>query len=437
MGNNLIAQSKLQYYPTDEKETLKMLKYFVYMDISYYKKQSLENVLGKELYREIHTQVLDQKYISFVYAFYDWCIDNNRHDLINEFIECRAFNNENNNKEYIIADLFAGEAKWLESFKTFLKYSNTPKLKLIANELEENRCNTIKEKGIVDEVYLGSFEELQLPKNSISLMLFNPPYNDSNGERNCKRYLQMILDRELIYKNSNNYHRETGTIIMVIREDDVLDSIELIVKNFDIHNLYKVNDDEFSKWKQWVLIGSLRFIPLTDKNNYEALSIQEGVTKLKDIILSGNPYSRSYTIKLYPLDYAQLKENFQYIVNKNDKYILSKEDNILKWIKDITKLKDMDLEKLTIPKPLKKGEIANIISAGYINGNLSLEDGTARHIVIGGTKNMTKTEKRIEKDDNGNKYEVTEELRYTQPYLNILCNKDGKMQIIELVGDSN
>ena len=436
IGNNLIAQSKMQYYPTQKIETLKMLKYIVYMDINHYKKQTLEKqVLGEQLYKEIFTQVLDGKYISFVYAFYDWCLDNNRYDLINEYIECRAFNTEQENKEFIVADLFAGEAKWLESIKTFLKYTNKPKLKLIANELEENRYNTIKENGIVDEIYLGSFEALKLPKKSISLMLFNPPYNDDLKQRNCKKYLQMILDRELIYKNNDQYHRETGSIIMVIREDDFLDSLDVIVKNFNIDIAYKVNTDEFQKWKQWVIIANLRYIHLEDTRSYDVLTIQEQINKFKDIIYKGETYSYHYNILLYPLDYQQLKENFKYIINKSSNIKLSENDNVLKWIKDVTELKDMSVETLTIPKPLKQGEIANLISSGYINSEMSLQDGTAKHIVIGGTKNMVKTEKHIEKGDDGEKYEVTEEVRYTQPYLNILCNKDNKMQILELAGE--
>lgn len=43
MGNNLIASSKMQYYPTQEIETFKMLKYFVLMDIPYFKNKLLKS----------------------------------------------------------------------------------------------------------------------------------------------------------------------------------------------------------------------------------------------------------------------------------------------------------------------------------------------------------------------------------------------------------
>lgn len=435
MGNNLIASSKLQFYPTDVKETLKLLKYTTYMDISYFKKETLKTqILGEALYKQLYTKVLDNEYKGFVDALYDYCIDNDKYDIIDDFIECKIYGTQDDTKEYVIADFFAGEGKWLEKFKTFLKYTNKPNIRLIANELEENRYNVINESGIVDEVYLGSFEGLKFPKRSVSLMLFNPPYNDDIRQRNCRKYLQMILDRELIYKNNDEYHRETGHIMMVIREDDFIDSMDIIVKNFDIYSCYKVNENEFSKWKQWVIIAELRYRPLEDTNQYDIRSIQELIIKFKDVIAGGKPYTRTYNILMRGVDYKQLKDNFKYVIAKDEVRVGGK-DGILKWIKDITELKDMSLEKLTVPKPLKQGEIANIISSGYINGEISLPDGTVKHIVIGGTKNMTKTEKRIEKDEQGNKYEVTEELRYTQPYLNVLCNKDGKMQIIELGGE--
>lgn len=442
MGNNLYAASKMQYYPTAPLETYRMLNYIEYMHILSYKERYIkENILGDELYRRLYADCLDNN-TEFSYIFYNYCIEHGKYDWIKEYIEYSAFNTDQPNKEFTICDYFAGEGKWLELFKTFMKYESKPKIRLIANEIEENRYNAMKENSVIDEIHLGSFEELETPKRSASLVLFNPPYNDDTKQRNCKKYLQMILDRELIYKNTDQYHRETGGIIMVIREDDLLDSLELIVKNFDIRVMYKANQDEFSKWEQWIIIASLRYLPLEDKTSYGASSIQELLMNYRNIIADGKEfkidrYINNYGLRLFPVDYEQLKDNFKYTKKDSTITLLSGKDNVLKWVKDITELKDMSLEKLVVPKPLKQGEIANLISSGYINGDVSLSNGTAKHIVIGGTKNMVKTEKHIEKGDDGEKYEVTEELRYTQPYLNILCNKDDKMQIIELAGAEN
>jgi hypothetical protein len=360
-------------------------------------------------------------------------------DLVKEYMQFNGL--DDNSNDYVICDYFAGEGDWQELFKTFPQsfYIDKLRIKLIANEIEENRYNKMKDKGIIDEVYLGAFEELQIPKRSASLVLFNPPYNDDNGQRNCKRYLQMILDRELIYKNDNTYDRKTGDMIMVIREDDFIDCLDIIVRNFDIMQCYQVNNDEYSKWKQWVVYAKLRFLPLDESSPYQVISIQEITNKFMDIINKHDTFNLSmcgwHKLSIPAINYKEMKENFVYV--KNNKKYISKNDNVWKWIKDVSSLKDSSLEKLIIPKKLKQGEVANIISSGYINGELSLPDGTAKHVVVGGTKNLIKTERSIEKDDNGGKIEITKQVKYTEPYINILCNKDGKTQIIELGGDDN
>lgn len=441
MGNNLIGQSKLQYFPTQDIETYKMFKYFMIIDFksSYtFKYEIKDKILTPQEYEKISVRTLDGEYYTLPYSFYDWCIDNDKFEYLDKYLTFRLnvdFNGDNNNN-ITVADLFAGEGKWLETFKNFIAYNNEEKVKLIGNEIEENRYNTMKECNIIDECYYGSFEELKIPKKSISLMLYNPPYNETNGVRNCKHYLNMILDRELIYINDNDTSRKTGDIIMVIREDDFLDSLELIIKNFEIRVAYKVNSDEFSKWKQWVIFASLRYVKLNDGSNYVTMSIQESINKFKNIISDGRPYNQSAVFSLTAFNYKQVKENFEVVNDLKNNNTVSKADNVFKWIKDVTEVKDMSVEKLLVPKPLKQGEIANLISAGYINGELSLNDGTGRHIAVGGTKNMTKTEIRQEKNDKGEKIIITEELRFTQPYLNILCNKNGKLEIIEL-GDVN
>lgn len=434
----------MQFFPTSPKETYKMLPLIGRIDFksSYIERLLKEQILGEDLFEQLNKTRLDN-YIPFPIIFYDWCVDNEKYDYIKEYLTIKYSSSvKDDNKTFTFCDPFAGEANWLETIKTFIPIQNSnTKIKLIANELEENRYNTIKEKGNVDEVYNEAFEDWQyhFPKRSVSLIFYNPPYNESNGERNCKRYLQMILNRELIYKNRNNCDRETGSMIMVIREDDVLDCVDLIVKNFEIKQMYRVESDEFNKYKQWVLYCDLRYITLDDKNTYEAMSIKELIDKVNETIKSQKEfdikiYSRYLKLNYKPVNYEQLKENFTY-VNDAKRYI-SNFDNAWKSIKDISEVKDMGVEKLIIPKELKQGELSNLIASGYINSELSLSNGTGKHIVIGGTKNMVRTETRKEKDDKGESITVTEEIRYTEPYINILCNKDGKTQIIELGGDN-
>jgi len=129
------------------------------------------------------------------------------------------------------------------------------------------------------------------------------------------------------------------------------------------------------------------------------------------------------------------------ILQENNKYIeapethISKNDSIWKWVKGITELKDLGEEKLVVPKQLKTGEISNLLAAGKINGEISLENGTGRHVAIGGTKSIEKKEVTSYKDDNGDKITETKVIRMSLPYLNILCSENGKLVIKEL-GDN-
>ena len=99
---------------------------------------------------------------------------------------------------------------------------------------------------------------------------------------------------------------------------------------------------------------------------------------------------------------------------------------------DETKSIDLSEEIMTIPKPLKAGELANIIASGKINGEISLENNLANHIAVGGVKRITS--KRIinvenKKGEIESKQETTIE---NLPYLNLLINNNGKLEIKQL-----
>ena len=132
---------------------------------------------------------------------------------------------------------------------------------------------------------------------------------------------------------------------------------------------------------------------------------------------------------LLHIDDFLLKFHNQYVEVSNN--YISKNDSVWKWVKDITELKNLGEEKLTVPKPLKLGEIANILASGMINGEIDL-DGRGKHVVIGGTKSIEKKEVNSYKDDNGEKITETKIIKMSLPYLNILCSENGKLKIKEL-----
>ena len=63
-------------------------------------------------------------------------------------------------------------------------------------------------------------------------------------------------------------------------------------------------------------------------------------------------------------DVIKAFENFEYLQNIEIK--TSKKDKAWQWIIDETIINDLSEEKINIPKPLKSGELANIIASGKI-----------------------------------------------------------------------
>ena len=450
MGNSLAAEGKLQFYPTEKKETYRLLGLLGRISIDHIKRRYLkEYIYTKEQWNEFYVKSLDNNvFIDLV--LYDYWLFSDQYDMIKTY--CTYEIGFKNSDKIVISDYFAGEGLFLDCIKTFIPLSdNSNDFLLVANELESNRFETIKSNPNIDDCYNSSFEELQIArmKNSVSLFLFNPPYGqtltiDSNGKnvsmRNVRYYLSMLLDRGVIFNPSTSKDYKTGYIVCVIRKDDFLDSLDILCKNFDVlkNSIYKTNPEEYAKFKQYIFIARLKRFPYDLTNVHQAMDYQNEYNKIKEIIESEPEFNlrmyNTYQMISYPyIDYETLKENNKYIEAPTTH--ISKNDSIWKWVKDITELKDLGEEKLTVPKPLKVGEISNLLASGKINGEISLEDGKGRHVAIGGTKSIEKKEVNIYKDDNGEKITETKVIRMSLPYLNILCSDNGKLVIKEL-GDS-
>jgi len=441
MGSSLIGDSKLNFFPTEQWETYRLLGLLGRIEIDYTKKGYLkEYILPKEKYTKIATDALDAS-VPIDYSYFNTWLNNKEYDKIKEYCE---FTLGYGGKEFpiIVADLFAGNGDFLDVFKSFIplkKESN--KFMLVANELEGNRFESIKNNKNIDDCFNSSFEELkQLPKQSVSLMLLNPPYGITNGVRNVKNYLTQIIDRQLLYNpTTSKKDYKTGYIVCVIRKDDFLDSLDILSKNFDIlkNSIYKTNPEEYAKFKQYIFVAHLKRFPYNLSNQMQAMDFQKQYSEVKAIIESEPEFKLSqyntYQSMNYPyIDYETAKENNKYTEAPTTH--ISKNDSIWKWVKGITELKDLGEEKLVVPKPLKLGEISNLLASGMINGEISI-DGKGKHIAIGGTKSIEKKETRKYKDDNGDSFTETKIIKMSLPYLNILCSDNGKLIIKEL-GDS-
>ena len=432
------------YFPTQQYETYRLLAILGDLQLDYIKERYIKeySVIPKEEYNELFILSADSN-TPMRFAIYEKWLKEERYDLIKSYFTIRfgsdSYNNRKENFPITICDPFCGEALWLDCFKSFIHKNNySGDILLIGNELEEHRYKKFSDNVNIDEKYNNSFEELNLGNSICSLILFNPPYGSTNGIRNVRWYLQMIIDRKLIYNPQNSKDYKTGYMVFVIRKDDFLDSLDVICQHFDVlkNAIYKVNPEEYAKYKQYIFIARLKNNPFNLSNVTDAMDYQKHYNEIKRIIESEPEFELSmydtYRMMNYPyVDYETAKENNQY-VQVSENYI-SKNDSVWNWVKDITELKNLGEEKLTIPKPPKPGEIANILASGMVNGDMDL-DGKGKHVVIGGTKKVERKEVSSYKDDNGEKITETKIIKLSLPYLNILCSENGELKIKELGG---
>jgi len=432
------------YFPTEKYETYRLLAILGDLQLDYIKERYIREyqIIPKEEYNELFILSADNN-VAMRFVIFDKWLKEEKYDLIKEYFTIRfgsdSYNNRKENFPITICDPFAGEARWLDCFKSFIKKNDySGDIFLIGNELEFNRFNYFKDNPNIDEKHNKSFEELNLPKNSLSLILFNCPYGETNKIRNVKNYLIQTLEKQILYNPQNSKDYKTGYMVFVIRKDDFIDSLDVICQHFDIlkNAIYKVNAEEYAKYKQYIFIARLKNNPFNLSNVTDAMDYQKHYNDIKRIIESEPEFELSmydtYRMMNYPyVDYETAKENNQYI-EISENYI-SKNDSVWNWVKDITELKNLGEEKLTVPKPLKPGEISNILASGMVNGDMDL-DGKGKHVVIGGTKKVEKKEVNSYKDENGEKITETKIIKMSLPYLNILCSENGELKIKELGG---
>ena len=435
----LESASKLMYYPTNEHEIYRMLGVVGRLTMSISAREELRCMLGENKYFKLLDESLNNHRSNFVNSVYNYFLENKQYDMLHKYIGLDI--GYSSNQTVTILDPFAGEAIWLEMFKKTLERDEyySAKIHLIANELEKNRYNTIVKKGVVDEYYNKAYEELnEIPKHSISLLLFNPPYGDTNGKRNVLHYLEMIIKQQLIYKSNNN--STNGKIILVVRKDDLLESLPLLTKHFVVDRklIYKVNEKEYEKYKQFVVYATLRNEPLNDRNVNDALKHSTEIEEIAKIINTDPEFCASMydTNYMQPpaVPYERLKESHKIVQDGSFAISVTNGDS-WSWLKEMTEIQDVEKETIHKPTPLKMGELANYIASGMINGEMDLDGkGAGYHIVAGGTKKQVQQEVVQEENKKGETINKTKTLVYSQPYLNILINDNGKVRIKELQG---
>ena len=425
----LASDSKLAFYPTNERETLRLLSVFGRVYLSSYNNARIKEIIGYEKYQDIWRKYnLIGSKGSQDHALFDAALSANiSPEVINkEFSFDYQFDNDG---KFVIMDGFCGEGEWLSVFKNFMKLKEPKNVILVGNEIEKGRY--AKARKVVDLCYHSAFEEFEFPKQSVSLLLFNPPYGNDGEIRNAKRYLDMTIERDyLITPTESNYSygsKNKSYIVTVLNAEDTLLCLPTIIKHFEINSIYKVEDkEEYDKFHQFIVIATKRTKPYPD-NYIDAIEIAYS-TWSKHIT-----EERSFPFDMYGMmqknyhyfltsDINTLLGNFEFNKNK-EKYISQPNSFALAWAKGMTKTDIENFSKITMPKEPKSSEIAILISAGTINGEVT--DVTGKHIACGGVKYEMKQIEEKEKDEiSGETFTITKHIRTSTPYLNILYSDE-------------
>lgn len=451
----LAADLNMQYYPTNEMEALRMIGLFG--NIRFKQNQSIyyfsDILTGEDIsfVREKNNRIKGNNYYNET-AFlpkilYQYLVKKGEYEKIKQIFEFTFYGSHtggNADKRYkcVIADLFAGKGEFLSLFRNIPSFagkeSMSKRIHLLANEINENRFNEIKANENINEAYNLAFEDLMLPKEYISLMLFNPPYGSDNGERYVKKYLRLILERSLLCKK--------GKMVFVINKEDCLNCAELIVSNFYVDNslVYRMHKEEYDRFKQFVFVGELRQTPLKREVVSDISKICELAKKFRDKIeeeavfcykmikdVDTCNYSNFNYINMIPQ--KELKDDFKY-VKEREKYITDK-DNSYVWtdfIKSTTQ-KDLSTNKVVIAKPPKIGDLSILSASGLINGEIA-EDTGRYHIVTGGVKTFVTREYIPAQSEKGSDAEKI--TKSVMPYLNVMYFEKGVAKIKELSPDS-
>ena len=422
-----ISKLRLQYYPTDAR----ICEYFSYLHFPIMNKTEIEfqnyGYMNNEHinktkqiindYDEKMKATQEFKFKKDWFKIPSYSTYKFQKDIIESQMNTNdfEFNGDYYSNQIAICDYFCGEGTWLVNNHKY-NTRNFP-IKTFGIELEQERANVSKANK-VDYVYNSAFEDVLLPKDSVSILLFNPPYfNESKDERATKKYLSEILKKEVLIKGES-------FVDFVIREDDFRDCLDILLDHFAIiqDTIFKAPSDEFSKFKQ--IVFTARFNSYY-KPNLDTRWLQEDrINKAQDITNIINnaeeinlmKVSKETLTNCRDLSYIKFDEKVKSIQLKNNNInkISNKHNTSWNWFKELTSINTESMCDITLPKEPKKGELVNLISSGFLNQQID------NHVVSGGTKQIEETIKSIQLDSEGKERETIEIRKTNQPFFNVL-----------------
>ena len=152
--------------------------------------------------------------------------------------------------------------------------TNNPNIKIFGVELNNAVAKQTKENPFVTELLEADFTcDVMIRKNSFSFCFANPPYMAEQSDLGESRVRMEIVFLEKI----PNYLKVGGILVWVVPEKSFLETSHLRqwVKNFETLAYYRFRADEYSKYKQMVIIG--KRIAKREVGNADLLTISERI----------------------------------------------------------------------------------------------------------------------------------------------------------------
>ncbi|MGL5755245.1 MULTISPECIES: hypothetical protein [Bacteria] len=393
-GNSYIGhmdtKSKLDYFPTNFQFQYGSLQFVMPLSLNSNIKGSTKKWVEKYCGNIVTGTMSDINKVQ-EQKLYRKLVNMGRFDIINDcfFGESAVYSSN----RIVIADLFAGEGEWLSLYKKMINNRNAY---IIANEIEENRFEKIKEKKFNMITNKGYEELVEIPEECINICLFNPPYGEVEGVRNVKRFFDMMIEDNYLEKGECR-------VIFALREDDTMAILDDIVKYFNINveSVFRHNGNEYDKLKQICFVASRREVNL-DLNlrsfQSEARRVKEYFEKAikrtyEELTLENNKGFYK-ALPLYGNDIYLKLDNLK--VKTNPELYLSDLNEVWSKIEQSLTIETFSGKTVKLPnEPDTFGAIANLISSGLINGEI---DGEHPHCLAAGITECTSNTI----DDEGN-----------------------------------
>lgn len=277
-----------------------------------------------------------------------------------------------------ILDPCCGEGDALEILKKNIKGGEL--IRTYGIELDRNRY--LKAKKKVDRILnADALNEVAIEDEKFSLLFLNPPYDDgeSEGEYDERKRLEVsFLEAytSMLY-SSSYYDNGKAYLVYVIPFSSLKYAYRYIEKHYRYIHVEPFPMDLYKQFKQVVVYA----VYDKDKSiyDYDTNEIEEKIGKLK----ATNPddYDEVETIlkEHFSLNFNDAKlllkgsdpvKVFKKInIRPEDMYNIVRETNLIKKVFKKYEKKDITM-KITPLTNLRKGHLAMLIAAGYLNGDI-------------------------------------------------------------------